>query len=286
MKERVTTALLRRYKEQKRKIAALTAYDYPTALRLDEAGVDVLLVGDSLGMVLLGYPDTTRVTMDEMIHHTKAVARAASRAMVVGDLPFLSYHTGVGEALTNAGRFVQEAGAQAVKLEGGGPRVAETVSRLTEAGIPVMGHLGLTPQSVNQLGGYRVQGRDAAAAAALLEDALRLERAGVFALVLEMVPAPLAAVITRRLAIPTIGIGAGPHCDGQILVTHDMVGLYHQRAPRFVKVYADLARDFRRAVEAYVREVREGKFPGPEHAFDLDPEVLEALSAAVEGEQG
>ena len=276
MGERLTVTDLRKMKANGEEIAALTAYDYPTARILDESGVDILLVGDSLGMVLLGYESTLAVTMEDMIHHTRAVARGARRAMVVGDMPFLSYQISPGDALRNAGRFLQEAGAQAVKLEGG-RAVAETVRRLTEAGIPVMGHLGLTPQSVNQLGGYKVQGKNEGAAARLLEDARCLEESGAFAIVLEMIPRQLAELVTARVAVPTIGIGAGSGCDGQILVSNDMLGLYHGHVARFVKKFADLSPLVSRGVRDYVSEVKGGAFPGPEHSFTIDEEILRKL---------
>lgn len=263
-------------KDQHKRITALTAYDFPTARALDAAGVDILLVGDSLGMVLLGYDNTLAVTMDDMLHHTRAVARGAERAMVVGDMPFMSYQINAEEALRNAGRFVQDAGAQAVKLEGG-EALADTVRRIVAAGIPVMGHLGLTPQSVHQLGGFRVQGKTAEAASRLLEDARCLEQAGIFALVLEMVPRQLARLVTERLSIPTIGIGAGPECDGQILVTHDLIGLYHRPVPRFAKRYARVADIISEAVGEYLREVRAGDFPGEQHCFNIEDKVLADL---------
>lgn len=263
---RVTTAALMEMKARGEKMTMLTAYDYPTACLLDEAGVDMLLVGDSVGNVVLGYTDTLPVTMDEMIHHTKAVARGTRRAMVVGDMPFLSYQTSLPEAVRNGGRFLKEGGAQSVKLEGGSER-AGVVRALVETGIPVIGHLGLTPQSVHQLGGFRVQGKDEAAAQRLLQDALALEEAGIFALVLEAVPAPLAAKITSRLQVPTIGIGAGPDCDGQVLVVHDMLGLSARRAPKFVKQYAWLGDTVKEAVRAYQEDVKKGAFPGPEHCY-------------------
>lgn len=276
---RVTTAALMEMKARGEKIAMLTAYDYPTACLLDEAGIDMLLVGDSVGNVVLGYDDTLPVTMEEMLHHTRAVARGARRAMVVGDLPFLSYQVSLPEAVLNAGRFLKEGGAQAVKLEGGSER-AEVVRLLVETGIPVMGHIGLTPQSVHQLGGYRVQGKDEAAARRLLESALALEEAGVFALVLEAVPAALAAQVTSRLRVPTIGIGAGRDCDGQVLVAHDMLGL-SGRVPKFVKQYAALGDTVKEAVRAYRADVKNGSFPGPEHCYDV-PKTSTEPSLAYE----
>lgn len=274
--DRVTVQTLQAMKQAGRRIAMLTAYDYPTARFLDEAGVDVLLVGDSLGMVVLGYDTTVPVTLDDMVHHTRPVARAARRALVVADLPFMTYQISPEEALRSAARLMQEGGAHAVKLEGGAA-VAPTVARLVAAGVPVMGHIGLTPQAVHALGGWRVQGRTAEAAARLLADARALAEAGAFAIVLEMVPAPLAQRITAEVPVPTIGIGAGAGCDGQVLVTHDLLGLYAGQPPRFVKRYADLAAEVRRAVAQYVAEVREGTFPGPEHSFAMDEAVLAKL---------
>ena len=274
--ERVTTANFRKYKAEGKKITMLTAYDYPTARLVDDAGIDAILVGDSLGNAVLGYGSTIPVTMDDMVHHVKAVVRGVQRAMVVADMPFLSYHISKKEALRNAGRLMQEAGAQAVKLEGG-IEVAESVKKITEAGIPVMGHLGLTPQSVHQMGGYRVQGKDEAAAKKLLEDARALEEAGAFAVVLECVPAPLAKLVTESIGIPTIGIGAGPDCSGQVLVTHDMLGFYGQFAPKFVKRYANLHESIMQGLQGYRSEVENGSFPGPEHGFGIDEEVLKKL---------
>ena len=275
---RVTTATLMEMKARGEKMAMLTAYDFPTASLLDEAGVEMLLVGDSVGNVVLGYENTLPVTMDEMIHHTKAVARGARQAMVVGDMPFLSYQTSLPEAVHNGGRFLKEGGAQAVKLEGGRER-ADVVRALVETGIPVMGHIGLTPQSVHQLGGFRVQGRDDTAARRLLQDAITLEEAGVFALVLEAVPAALAIQVTSRLQVPTIGIGAGPDCDGQVLVVHDMLGLSMRKTPKFVKLYASLGDTIRQAARAYREEVKSGVFPGPEHCYATPkPEPEPSLS--------
>lgn len=242
------------------RIAMLTAYDYSMARVLDRAGLDVLLVGDSLGMVLLGHDTTVPVTLDAMVHHTAAVACGTERALLVADMPFLSCHAGVAEAVRAAGRLLQEGGAQAVKVEGGHP-VLEVVQRLVEAGIPVMGHLGLTPQSVHQEGGYRRQARSRREADRLVESALALEAAGAFAMVLEMIPDQVAAEATAALGIPTIGIGAGPHCDGQVLVSHDAFGLYPDFVPSFVKQYADLGRRMEAAARDYVREVRAGEFP-------------------------
>ncbi len=247
-------------------ITVVTAYDFPTARLAEQAGVEVLLVGDSVGPVVLGYESTLPVTMEDMLHHTKAVTRAKTSAMVVGDMPFMSYQVSVEQAVRNAGRFVQEAGADAIKLEGG-ERVAPAVQRIVAAGIPVMGHLGLTPQSVNRLGGYRVQGRGADAESRLLEDAAFLAQAGCFALVLECVPATLAARVTAASPIPTIGIGAGPGCDGQVLVFHDLLGLLPGQPPKFVRRYADLGRLVTEAVAAYATDVRQRPVPGAEHSY-------------------
>lgn len=263
---RVTTATVREMKRKGERVSLLTAYDYPTAAAMDEAGIDIILVGDSLGMVVLGYDSTLPVTMEDMIHHTKAVSRAAKRAMVIGDMPFMSYQASVEEAVRNAGRFMQEAGAHGVKLEGG-REVADVTRRIVQAGIPVMAHIGLTPQSVHQLGGYRVQGKDHPSATRLLDDAKILEEAGAFSVVLECVPAALAEKITASLSISTIGIGGGIHCDGQVLVVHDMLGLFERFTPKFVKKYASLNVQIKEAVAQYVDEVKKGAFPGPEHSF-------------------
>jgi 3-methyl-2-oxobutanoate hydroxymethyltransferase len=263
---RITTAVIRDMKQKGQKITMLTAYDYPTALIVDEAGTDIILVGDSLSMVVLGYDSTLPVTMDEMIHHTKAVCRAAQHAMIVGDMPFMSYQVSVEDAMYNAGRFLQEAGAQGVKLEGG-REVAELTRRITSAGIPVMAHIGLTPQSVHQIGGYKVQGKEDAAAKRLLEDAKILEDAGAFSLVLECVPAKLAAAISQAVSIPTIGIGAGVDCDGQVLVLHDMLGMFERFTPKFVKIYGKLNDHMKTAITQYLDEVRTGAFPEKKHSF-------------------
>ena len=257
---RVTAPILKEMKSRGEKITALTAYDYPTARLLDEAGIDIAMVGDSVGMVVLGFDSTLPVTMDIMIHHTAAVARAVKRALVVADMPFMSWHASTDNAVRNAGRFLQEAGAQAVKIEGGAP-VAETVRHITNLGIPVMGHLGMTPQSVHQFGGYRMQGREEAAALRIEEDAKMLQDAGIFALVLELVPADLARRITQDLSIPTIGIGAGPDCDGQVQVVHDILGLYDKFVPKHAKQYAKLWDAIREALSSYAAEVRSGTFP-------------------------
>lgn len=276
MAKRVTTTTLKKMKEEGTRISVLTAYDYSTAKILDEAGVEVLLIGDSLGMVMLGYDSTLPVTMEDMLHHTKAVARGTKNALVVADMPFLSYHISVEESVRNAGRFLQEAGAQAVKLEGG-QEMLEPIRAIMRAGIPVMGHLGLTPQQVHLLGGFTVQGRNAEQASKILEDALALEQAGVFAVVLECVPAPLAKLISEKLTIPTIGIGAGAGCDGQVLVIQDMLGMYSDFTPKFVRQYARLNEPITQAVQNYIKEVREGAFPSVEHTFAMDEELLKKL---------
>jgi len=274
--ERVTTATFRKYHTEGKKITMLTAYDYPTAMLVDDAGIDAILVGDSMGNVVLGYGSTIPVTMDDMVHHVKAVVRGVKRAMVVADMPFLSYHISNKEAVRNAGRFLQEAGAQSVKLEGGA-EVAEAVQKITAAGIPVVGHLGLTPQSINQLGGYKVQGKDEDAAKKLLNDARALEEAGAFAVVLECVPVPLAKLVTESIGIPTIGIGAGPYCSGQVLVLHDMLGFSGRFAPKFVKRYANLHETIMQCLHDYRDEVENGAFPGPEHGFGMDEAVLKNI---------
>ncbi len=266
MNKKVTVSTLLDMKKEGDKITMLTAYDYITSSLLDEIGIDIILVGDSLGMVALGYETTVPVTMEEMLHHTKAVARAARRGMVVGDMPFMSYQTSPIDALYNAGRFLKEANAKAVKLEGG-EEVCPMISRMVEAGIPVMAHLGVTPQSIHQMGGYGVQGREARAAKKMLSDAKALEDAGVFSIVLEKVPSELARRITDVVRIPTIGIGAGSACDGQVLVTQDLLGMFERFVPKFVKQYAKLGSEIRSAVETFIEEVRTGEFPGEEHSF-------------------
>ncbi len=262
----ITVRDIHAFKQRGERFIMLTAYDASMARLLDQAGVPVLLVGDTLGEMVLGHSSTIPVTMDDMIHHASAVTRAVENAFVVGDMPFMSYQASTSEALHNAGRHLKEAGVNAVKLEGGG-RVAEVVSRLVESGISVMGHLGLTPQSVNQLGGYRVQGRGEAAQR-ILQDAKHLEAAGAFALVLEAVPQALGREVTQSLSIPTIGIGAGPHTDAQVLVLHDFLGLTMGRTPRFVKRYASLGDEVTRAAKEFAREVVEGTFPDSEHSYD------------------
>ncbi len=266
----MTTVLdVQRFKDEGRHFAMLTAYDYLSAQILDDAGIPILLVGDSLGMVVLGYPTTLPVTLDEMIHHAKAVSRGSRQALLVGDMPFMSYHASVEQAITSAGRFLQEGGMHAVKLEGGG-RIVEITRRLTEMGIPVMGHLGLTPQFVHQMGGFKVQGKSESQAARIIADAKDLEHAGAFSLVLEGVPNAVATRVTRAVRIPTIGIGAGPGTDGQVLVLHDMLGMTSGKAPKFVKRYANLAAETGKAAQQFAQEVGAGSFPGPEHTYSAN----------------
>ena len=271
-----TTATFKKAKEEKQKITMLTAYDYSFAKLMDEAGINSILVGDSVGMVCLGYEDTLPVTMEDMIHHTKAVARGAKNALVVADMPFMSYQTSVYDAVVNAGRLIKEGGAQAVKLEGGF-EVTEQIKAIVDASIPVVAHIGLTPQSVNAFGGFKVQGKSEAAALKLLDEARAVEKAGAFAVVMECVPAKLAAKITEELSIPTIGIGAGAGCDGQVLVYQDMLGLFSDFTPKFVKQFANVGEIVKGAFEGYIREVQEGTFPAQEHTFKIDDEVLDKL---------
>ena len=274
---RVTVNKIKEMKQKQEKIAMLTAYDYPTAKLVDEAGIPLILVGDSLGMVVLGYESTIPVTMDEMIHHAKAVVRGTKQAMIIGDMPFMTYHTTISDALRNAARFMQEAGTQAVKLEGGVVS-AETVKRIVDCGIPVMGHIGLTPQSIHQLGGHRVQGKTPEAAERQLKDAIALEQAGAFAIVLETMPAPLSKLITQKVSIPTIGIGAGPDCDGQVQVISDLLGLFTDFVPRHAKQYAKLADAMRTGIADYLSEVKSGSFPTAEHGSTMDESLLEDLA--------
>lgn len=266
MGDKITVPHILKMKQRGERITCLTAYDYSFARILDEAGVEMLLVGDSLGCVVQGGANTLAVTMDEMIYHTRLVTRGRKRALVIGDMPFMSYQTGKDEALRNAGRFFKEAGAEAIKLEGG-VAVQEAIRAIVDAGMPVMGHIGLTPQSVHQFGGYKIQGREKERREALLRDAIAVQDAGAFSLVLECIPQDLAGEITERLTIPTIGIGAGLQCDGQVLVIHDMLGLFDDFVPKFVKRYADVKQTMLGAVKEYVGEVKEGKFPAAEHSF-------------------
>ncbi len=280
-RKKVTISTFRQKKERGDPITMLTAYDYPTALAEDRAGIDSILVGDSLGMVVLGYQNTLPVTMEDMLHHAKAVSRGAKYALLIGDMPFMSYQASTEEAVRNAGRFLQEAGMEAVKLEGGRERAA-TVRPIVEAGIPVMGHLGLTPQSVNQMGGFRPQGKSASAAKRLLDDALLLEEAGCFSIVLESVPARLAQLISQKLTIPTIGIGAGVGCDGQVLVVHDILGMFDRFTPKFVKQYAQLHDEMQRAFNDYIEDVQQRSFPAAEHSVEMDEREWQDLTKEVE----
>ena len=271
-----TVATFKKMKNEGTKISMLTAYDYSTAKLVDEAGINSILVGDSLGMVMLGYEDTLSVTMEDMIHHTAAVARGAKNALVVGDMPFMSYEVSVEQAVINAGRLMKEGRANAVKLEGG-VRVAEQIKAITKAGIPVCAHIGLTPQSVNAFGGFKVQGKTAEAAQQMVEDALAVQEAGAFAVVLECVPAKLAAIISEKLDIPTIGIGAGAGCDGQVLVYQDMLGMFSDYTPKFVKRFAEVGSVMIEAFANYIKEVQAETYPAEEHTFKIDDEVLEKL---------
>jgi len=274
---RVTISQIKEMKQRGEKIPMLTAYDYSTAKLIDESGVPLILVGDSLGMVILGYESTIPVTMDEMIHHTKAVVRGTKHALVIGDMPFMTYHVSIDDALRNAARFIQEGGAQAVKLEGG-EVVAEKVRRLVECGIPVQGHIGLTPQSVHQLGGFKVVGKTPEAAVRLLNDARALEEAGVFSIVLELVPAPLSKLITEKVSVPTIGIGSGPHCDGQVQVVSDLLGLFTDFVPKHAKQYARLCDSIKSAVADYVAEVKAGSFPTSKQSYTMDESIISELA--------
>ncbi|WP_069650683.1 3-methyl-2-oxobutanoate hydroxymethyltransferase [Caloranaerobacter ferrireducens] len=276
MSEKFTTASFLKAKAEGRKITMLTAYDYSTAKLLDEAGVDSILVGDSLGMVMLGYENTLQVTIEDIIHHTKAVSRGVNRALIIADMPFLSYHVSVEDTIRNAGRLIKEGGAHAVKLEGG-ENIIDKVKALVDAQIPVCGHLGLTPQSVNVLGGFKVQGKSIENAKKIIEDAILLEKAGVFAIVLEAVPEPLAKIITEKISVPTIGIGAGKYCDGQVLVLQDMLGMFSDFTPKFVKKFRDLGKEIREGVKEYIKEVCEGTFPEEKHTFKMSQEVIDKL---------
>jgi len=276
---RLSIHKLKEWKAERRRFAMGTAYDFPTARLAEQAGIPVILVGDSLGSVVLGYSSTIPVTMEEMLHHTKAVVRATERAIIVADMPFMSYQANPDDAMLNAGRLLKEGGATAVKLEGGS-HIVPLVRRMVECGIPVMGHLGLTPQSINQFGGHKVQGKTPAAAAKLIADAQALEDAGAFAIVLETIPAQLAKMVTERLTIPTIGIGAGPHCDGQVQVLHDILGIYDdQRVLKHTKRYAVLGAAIREALRQYAAEGEAGTFPTAEHSFEMDEATLRELAS-------
>lgn len=274
MKNTISTFLSS--KKSGEKLTMLTAYDYSMAKLIDSCGVNGILVGDSLGMVCLGYKDTLKVTMEDMIHHTKAVSRGTSNALVVGDMPFMSYHTSIYDAVMNAGRFIKEADAEAVKLEGGAS-VCEQISAIVKAQIPVMGHIGLTPQSVNMFGGFKVQGKNENDAKKLIDDAKRIEEAGAFAIVLECIPAKLAELITKEVSIPTIGIGAGNSCDGQILVYQDMLNMFSDLKPKFVKTFANVGDVMKEGFKEYINEVQNGTFPSEEHIFKIDENTLNKL---------
>ena len=275
-RKKVTIAELQKKKQSSEKITMVTAYDYPTARLVDEAGIDTILVGDSLGMVVLGYDSTVPVTMDEMIHHCKAVTRGAKHSFIIGDMPFMSYHSSVEKAIENAGRFIKEAGCDCVKLEGG-TEMAHVVNAIVNAGIPVCAHIGLTPQTATKLSGFKVQGKDAESAKALIQSAKDLEDAGAFMIVMECIPDSLAARITRELTILTIGIGAGKDCDGQVLVYHDLVGLFERFTPKFVKQYINLSPQIKEALIQYKEEVENGTFPAPEHCFAMNPEEAKKI---------
>jgi 3-methyl-2-oxobutanoate hydroxymethyltransferase len=274
---RITINQIKEMKQRGEKITMLTAYDYATAKLVDAAEIPLILVGDSLGMVVLGYESTIPVTMEEMLHHTKAVVRGTKKALVIGDMPFMTYHVSVEDALYNAASFIQEGGAQAVKLEGG-VTVADKVKRIVECGIPVMGHIGLTPQSIHQFGGFKLQGKTPEAAKRVLEDARALEQAGAFAIVLETVPAPLAKLITQKISIPTIGIGAGPDCDGQVQVINDILGSFADFVPGHAKQYAKLTDIISKAVTQYRDEVKAGQFPTEKHSHTMDEKLLAELT--------
>lgn len=266
MTKRRTILDIARMKEQGEKISVLTAYDYPFATLMDNAGIDMILVGDSVGSVFSGYDNTLPVTMDEMVYHTRAVARGCRQALIIADLPFLSYQVDIRDARLNAGRLIKDGGAQAVKLEGG-EHMAETIKAIVDMDIPVCGHIGLTPQSVHRMGGFKVQGRQEEQMRKIIADAKAVEEAGAYAVVLEAIPADLATEISSQLTIPTIGIGAGPGCDGQVLVIHDILGLCDKYSPKFVKRFADVHDTISKGIEQYIAEVKEGQFPGPEHSF-------------------
>lgn len=276
-KNKLTILDIIKKKSQNQKITMLTAYDFPMACMLDEVGVDIVLVGDSLGNVVLGQDSTVSVTMDEMIHHTKAVKKGVKKSLLVGDMPFMSYNVSIDQTIINAGRFVKEAGVDAVKMEGATPEVLKMVKAVIAAGIPVMGHVGLTPQTAGSLGGFKVQGRDAKAAGQILENSKALEAAGCFSIVFECIPDALSELITKRVSIPTIGIGAGPGCDGQVLVSHDLLGLNERFTPKFVKKYANLAQDIKKAMADFINDVNTSKFPDKEHSFTIKSEELKDL---------
>jgi 3-methyl-2-oxobutanoate hydroxymethyltransferase len=276
--QKVSIPFLQAKKDRKEKIVAITAYDFPIAKIVDESGVDMILVGDSLGMVVLGYENTIPVTMEEMIHHTKPVVRASKRALVVGDMPYFSFHSTQEESIANASRFLKEAGASAVKIEGASKQRLKLIEALVDVEIPVMGHVGLTPQSIYHFGQFKVRGKEVDEAKKIIQDASNLEKAGAFSVVLECIPMEVAKIITEKLKVPTIGIGAGPYCDGQILVFHDLVGYSDGYLPKFVKKYADIHQLISRAVKEYIDDVREGRFPDSEHSYHFQSEKIEELT--------
>ena len=278
--KKVTVLDVQQAKDEGRKLVMLTAYDYPFGLLADEAGVDIVLVGDSLGMVVMGLEGTVEVNMEHMIHHTKAVVRGCKNALIVGDMPFMSYNTSIREAIMNAGRLMKEGGCDTIKLEGG-VYFAPTIEAIVKAGIPVQGHIGLTPQTASALGGFKMQGRDAMAAKGIIDDAKAIEDAGGFSIILEAVPAPLGKLVAEAVKVPVIGIGAGPDVDGQVLVTHDMIGLFDKFVPKFVKQYTQIRKTILDAMEQYKEDVRAATFPGPEHSFKMPDEALEQLKKLI-----
>ena len=280
--EKVSVIDVQKAKQEGRKLVMVTAYDYPLGLLAHEAGVDIVLVGDSLGMVVLGMEGTVEVTMEHMIHHTRAVVRGCKGPMIVGDMPFMSYNTSIRDAIVNAGRLVKEGGCEVIKLEGG-VNFAPTIEAIVKAGIPVMGHIGLTPQTASALGGFKIQGKDATAAKQIIDDARALEDAGVFSIILEAVPAPLGKLVAETVRVPVIGIGAGAEVDGQVLVIHDVLGLFDRFVPKFVKQYANVRQTMLSALNDYKQEVTELKFPGPEHSFKMPAESLEQLKKMIGG---
>lgn len=279
--KKVTVLDVQQAKNEGRKLVMLTAYDYPFGLLADEAGADIVLVGDSLGMVVMGLEGTVEVNMDHMIHHTKAVVRGCKGPLIVGDMPFMSYNTSIRDAIVNAGRLMKEGGCDAIKLEGG-VHFAPTIAAIVKAGIPVQGHIGLTPQTASALGGFKMQGRDAMAAKGIIDDAKAIEDAGVFSIILEAVPAPLGKLVAEAVKVPVIGIGAGPDVDGQVLVTHDMIGLFDKFVPKFVKQYTQIRKIILEAMQQYQADVRAAAFPGPEHSFKMPDEALQQLKKLIE----
>ena len=279
--QKVTILAVQQAKEENRKLTMVTAYDYPFGLLADEAGIDIVLVGDSLGMVVMGLEGTVAVNMEHMIHHIRAVTRGCKNPFIVGDMPFMSYNTSIREAIINAGRLLKEGGCESIKLEGG-VDFAPTIEAIVKAGIPVQGHIGLTPQTAGALGGFKMQGRDAAAAKQIIDDAKALEDAGVFSMILEAVPAPLGKLVAEVVKVPVIGIGAGPDVDGQVLVTHDMIGLFDKFVPKFVKQYTNIRKIILGALNEYKQEVEDVKFPAPEHSFKMPEEALEELKKLIE----